>query len=408
MGEIINTNTAIETQPGGDTGALLDITHSLLADARIALNSSGVLSVPIAELSTLGAGVSSLIPALNTVTQTTSIAADGLYTIANAGVGDVLKAAKNGNFWASLKTADGASKMAQLQKAGPITATTQTAAAFNPATMMMAVALFSIEQELGEIEDMQRQIISFLEIEKESEIEADVESLMSIIKKYKDNWDNERFVSGNHNQVLTYQNRARKNMLGYQKKIAESIGKKPHIVTQAGVKQAFASLEKEFKYYRLSLYTFSLSSLMEVMLSGNFKESYISGIRDELQQMSDAYRDLFEESSHYLEKLSNSAVEANVLKGVGTAGNAVGKFIGSIPLVREGPVDELLQDGGTHLKKNALDMEKDAVHRFAFIGNPGTRVFMEKMDEMIQIYNRTEQICFDDKKIYLLPNKLAV
>lgn len=238
MGEIINTNTAIETQPGGDTGALLDITQSLLADARIALNSSGVLSVPIAELSTLGAGVSSLIPALNTVTQTTSIAADGLYTIANAGVGDVLKAAKNGNFWASLKTADGASKMVQLQEAGAITATTQTAAAFNPATMMMAVALFSIEQELGEIEDMQRQIISFLEIEKESEIEADVESLMSIIKKYKDNWDNERFVSGNHNQVLTYQNRARKNMLGYQKKIVESIGKKQHIVTQASVKQS--------------------------------------------------------------------------------------------------------------------------------------------------------------------------
>lgn len=300
MGEIINTNTAIETQPGGDAGALLDITQSLLADARTALNSSGVLSVPIAELSTLGAGVSSLIPALNTVTQTTSIAADGLYTIANAGVGDVLKAAKNGNFWASLKTAEGTSKMVQLQKAGSITATTQTAAAFNPATMMMAVALFSIEQELGKIEDMQRQIVSFLEIEKESEIEADVESLMSIIKKYKDNWDNEHFVSGNHNQVLTYQNRARKNMLGYQKKIAESIGKKPHIVTQAGVKQAFTSVEKEFKYYRLSLYTFSLSSLMEVMLSGNFKESYISGIRDELQQMSDAYHDLFEESSHYL------------------------------------------------------------------------------------------------------------
>lgn len=195
---------------------------------------------------------------------------------------------------------------------------------------------------------------------------------------------------------------------GYQKKIVESIGKKPHIVTQAGVKQAFASLEKEFKYYRLSLYTFSLSSFMEVMLSGNFKESYISGIRDELQQMSDAYRDLFEESSHYLEKLSNSAVDANVMKGIGTAGNAVGKFIGSIPLIKEGPVDEFLQDGGIHLKKSALDMEKDAVHRFASIGNPGTRMFMEKMDEMIQIYNRTEQICFDDKKIYLLPKKLAV
>ena len=200
-----------------------------------------------------------------------------------------------------------------------------------------------------------------------------------------------------------------KNMLGYQKKIVESIGKKQHIVTQASVKQSFASLEKEFKYYRLSLYTFSLSSLMEVMLSGNFKESYISGIRDELQQMSDAYRDLFEESSHYLEKLSYSAIEANVLKGSRRGEEiAVGKFIGSIPLVREVPVDEFLQDGGTHLKKSALDMEKDAVHRFASIGNPGTRMFMEKMDEMIQIYNRTEQICIDDKKIYLLPKQLAV
>ena len=408
MGEIISTNTAIEKQPDNSAGTLLDVTQGLLADARTAPNSTDVLSVPIAELSTLGAGVSSLIPALNTVTQTTSLAADGLYTIANAGVGDVLKAAKNGNFWGALKTADGASKFVQLQKAGPITATTQTAAALNPATMMMAVALFSIEQELGRIEDMQRQIISFLEIEKESEIEADVESLMSIIRKYKDNWDNERFVSGNHNQVLTYQNRARKNMLGYQKKIAETIEKKQRLVTQANVNQAFTSLEKEFKYYRLSLYTLSLSSLMEVMLSGNFKESYISGIRDELQQMSDTYRDLFEESSQYLEKLSNSAVDANVVKGIGTAGNAVGKFIGSIPLVKEGPVDEFLQDGGTHLKKSALNMEKDAVHRFASIGNPGTRMFMEKMDEMIQIYNRTEQICFDDKKIYLLPKKLAV
>lgn len=141
--------------------------------------------------------------------------------------------------------------------------------------------------------------------------------------------------AGNHNQVLTYQNRARKNMLGYQKKIVESIGKKPHIVTQAGV-NGVRLFGEGIQILRLSLYTFSLSSLMEVMLSGNFKESYISGIRDELQQMSDAYRDLFEESSHYLEKLSNSAVDANVMKGIGTAGNAVGKFIGSIPLVKEG------------------------------------------------------------------------
>ena len=407
MGDVVKMNTAGEVAPVDEEDALLEVTHGLLMDVRTTLDSKKTMSVPIAELATLGAGVSSLIPALNTVTQTITIAKDGLYTLANAGVGDVLKVAKNGNFWGAFKTADGASKFAQLQAAGPISATTQTVAAFNPATMMMAVALFSIEQELRKIEDMQKQIISFLEIEKESEIEADVESLMDIIKKYKDNWDNERFVSGNHNQVLTYQNRARKNMLAYQKKVTEIIGKKQFMVAQTNVKQIFANLEKKFKSYRLSLYIFSLSSLMEILLSGNFKESYIVGIQDELREMTETYRSLFDKSSLYLQKMGGLVLQANILKGVGTAGKAVGKFIGSIPLIKEGPVDEFLQDSGTYLKKNAIGMEKEVVYRFASISNPGIRVFMDKMDDMIQIYNHTKQICFDDKRIYLVADKSA-
>lgn len=407
MGDVIKMNTADEVAPVDEECALLEVTQDILMDARTTFDSKKYMSVPIAELATLGAGLSSLIPALNTITQTTTIAMDGLYTLANAGVGDVLKVAKNGNFWGAFKTADGASKFAQLQAAGPISATTQTAAAINPATMMMAVALFSIEQELGKIEEMQKQIISFLEIEKESEIEADVETLMGIVRKYKMNWDNEHYVASNHKMVLDIQRTARKNMLGCQKKITEIIGKKQLIVAQANVKQAFADLEKKFKYYRLSLYTFSLSSLMEIMLSGNFKESYIEGIKDEIREMTETYRFLFDKGSRYLEKIGGSALEANVLKGVGTAGKAVGKFIGSIPLIKEGPVDEFLQDSGAHIKKSAIDMEKEAVHRLASISNPGTRVFMDKMEDMIQIYNHTEQICFDDKRIYLVADRTA-
>ena len=404
MGDIINLNNTNEIQPVNNENSILEVTQGILMDARSTLESKGIMSVPIAELSTLGAAVSSLIPALNTVTQTTTISADGLYTLANAGVGDVLKVAKNGNFWGAFKTADGASKFAQLQAAGPITATTQTAAALNPATIMMAVALFSIEQELGKIETMQKQILSFLEIEKESEIEADVETLMGIIRKYKLNWDNEHFVASNHKMVLDIQRTARKNMNAYQKKVAEVIGKKQFLVAQTSVKQVFSDLEKKFKYYRLSLYTFSLASLMEIMLSGNFKEEYVTGIKDEIREMTEVYRSLFEKSSGYLEKLGTSALEANLLKGVGTAGKAVGKFIGCIPLIKEGSVDEFLQDSGASLKKNAEGMEKNAVHRFAALNNPGTRVFIEKMEDMIQIYNHTEQICFDDKRIYLVAN----
>lgn len=405
MEEIINTNNSSEVEAVSTKNEFIELTGEMLLDARATINNRKTLSVPIAELSTLGAGVSSLIPALNTVTQTTTFATEGLYQLANADVGDVLKkVARNDNFWGAYKTADGTSKLTQLRPAGPLSATTTTGAAVNPATIMMAVALFSIEKELGNIAEMGRQILSFLEIEKESEIEADVETLMNIVAKYKLNWDNEHYVASNHKLVLDIQRTARKNMNVYQKKVNEVLKEKQFIVAQNKVNTTLSDLEKKFKYYRLSLFTFALGSLMEIMLSGNFKEEYISGIKDEIREMSQTYRTLFGECSIRLEKMGNSALEANVVKGLGTAGEVVGKFIGNIPLVKEGPVDEFLQDKGAHLKSNAIGMEKKSVGAFAAIGNPGTGMFVEKMQDMVQIYNYTSQICFDKEKIYLVAN----
>lgn len=47
-------------------------------------------------------------------------------------------------------------------------------------------------------------------------------------------------------------------------------------------------------------------------------------------------------------------MEANVLKGIGTTGKAVGKFIDSIPVVKEAMVDEFLQENSLKLKRFVL------------------------------------------------------
>lgn len=401
MGDIIKINDDGHA-PVDDLNDLEKITENLLLDARSSLKNKKTMSVPIAELSTLGAGVASLIPAFNTVTTTTTLATDGLYRIANRVVGDSLKMARNGNAWGALKTATGGSKLVQLANATPLTATSQAVSAINPATMMMAVALYSIEKQLGEIAETQKQILSFLEIKDEASIEGNLETLTELINNYKHNWDNEVYVQNSHKMVMDIKRTARSNMLTSQKRVTELIASHKLLVGQGQVKSTLAELEKRFKYYRLALYTYSLASMMEIMLGGNYKEEYISGIKEEIVNLSVNYRNLFENSSLYLEKLGNSAVEANVLKGIGTAGKAVGKFIGSIPLVKEGSVDEFLQDGGANLKKNAIDMKKKAVREFATLNNSGTQVFVDKMEDMIQIYNHTERICFDDKQIYLV------
>lgn len=402
MGEVAKINNSNEVECIRPENDLIELTEGMLSDAQATIESKKTLSVPIGELSTLGTGVSSLIPALNTVTQTTTFTTEGLYQLANASVGDTLKVAKSGNFWGAFKTADGASKFVQLKEAGPVATTTSTATAINPAIMIMAVALFSIEKELDNIAEMEKQILSFLEVEQESEIEADVITLMKIINKYKLNWDNERFVASNHKLVLDIQRTTRKNMNAYSKKINDVLKAKQFIVAQNKVNATLSDLEKKFKYYKLSLYTFSLASLMEIMLSGNFNEEYISDIEDEIREMSQNYRELFGLCSVHLEKMGNSAVEINVVKGLSAASKAVGTFIGNIPLVKDGPVDELLQDKGAHLKSKAKGMEKKSVGAFAALGNPGTGILVERMQDIIRIYNHTSKICLDKENIYLI------
>lgn len=403
MGDIVELNNG-GIAPIDKSKDLMEITEGLLLDTKSSIENKKTMSVPIAELSALGAGVASLVPAFNTVTTTTTLATDGLFTIANKVAGDTLKMVKNGNAWGAMKTATGGSKMVQLAEAGPLTATSQAVSAINPTTMMMAVALYSIEKQLGEIAETQKQILSFLEIKDEAGIEGDLETLSELINNYKHNWDNEIYVQNSHKMVMDIKRTARSNMLASQKRVAELVASKKLVVGQGQVKSTLSEMEKRFKYYKLALYTYSLASMMEIMLGGNYKEEYITGIKDEIIKLSGNYRDLFEKSSLYLEKLGRSAVEANVLKGIGTAGKAVGKFIGSIPLVKEGPVDEFLQDGGANLKKNAIGMEKQAVHQFAALNNSGTHIFVNKMEDMIQIYNHTERICFDNKQIYLVAN----
>ena len=103
-----------------------ELAEGLLADAREQINADTTLSVPIAQLATLGSGVALLVPFFNTVSTTVTVGSQGLYTLANAAMGDALKVARNGNFWGALKTVDGGSKFAQFQEAGPLSAVAKT------------------------------------------------------------------------------------------------------------------------------------------------------------------------------------------------------------------------------------------------------------------------------------------
>ena len=388
--------TAINTSENIDA-----LTEQIIVENDTVLKEADAVILPIAELGTLGYAVTALLPSFRTITQTTTVNTDGLFRLANASVGDTLKKAKDGNFWGAFKKPDGLSKFVKLTQAEPLNSTTKTVMPIDPSTVMVAAALYTIEKKLDSIEEMQKQILTFLETEKESQIEADVRILVGTLKEFKFNWDKEVFINAHYKQALDIKRTAEKNLQSYQKELQDIKVKTP-VVANANVNATVELLLKKFRYYKMSLYLFSMSSFIEVMLLGDFREEHILKIKEDIEARSMRYRQIYGACSAYIERIAGNAIEANVLKGIGTAGKAMGDLIGSIPLVKEGPVDEWLQGGGDTLKKNAKGMEADAVKALAAAGNPGTGVFTEKLNTLNQISNHTSGICFDRENIYLV------
>lgn len=399
--ELNNSINCLETKnaQNSDINALI---KDLLVNVPGDFAERALISMPIAELSTLGAGMASLLPAFRTVTQTTEVGVQGMYQIANAMPGDILKAAKDGTSWASLKTENGASKMVKLKEAGPLTVESKSVMSINPATMMMAAALYSIECQLGNISESIDKLTFFIETEKESEIKADLKTLNSIINKYKHSWDNERFVNSNYKMVCDIQRTALKHMTSYEDRIAKLADKGKGLLVKSKVDSLLADFQKDFSHYRLSLYTFSMASFMEIMFGEKYNEDAISNMKKTLEEEALKYRKIYSQCSSMLEQLADKSIEQNLLQGIGFVGKKAGALISEIPLIKEGPVDEFLQAGGEKLDKRASRIISDTLAAFSEMSDPRIGVFTRKMDDMIQIYNHTEVICFDKEKIYLV------
>ena len=67
---------------------------------------------------------------------------------------------------------------------------------------MITISLCEIEKDINEIKEISRNILTFLENDKESEIESDIKILNRIIMDYKYNWEDEQYIDNNYNQIL--------------------------------------------------------------------------------------------------------------------------------------------------------------------------------------------------------------
>ena len=62
----------------------------------------------------------------------------------------------------------------------------------------MAATLMSIDKKLDSIQEIQQEIIKFLEQKEKSNLKGNLDTLYDVINNYKYNWNNEKYKTNKH------------------------------------------------------------------------------------------------------------------------------------------------------------------------------------------------------------------
>lgn len=375
------------------------------AIAEKASHLSEYKKIPLAEIAGLGGVFAELSPALRTVAHTVTFDGLGYMPINNLG-GEALKTfskASSELFAGSFKSVEtGKSVMAKFIKIGPQTITSNVIMPINPVMMGMAVMMVSINKKLDAIQKTQKEILSFLQEDKQAEIQGDLNMLTDILDKYKYNWENEQYRNNYHMKALDIKQSAEKNIIFYQKQIADKIKGLPSVYLNQVIRDLMNKIADDFHNYNMALYLFSFASYLEVMLLGNFSQDYLTSVAQRVRDYQDYYLEQVEKCCDYFTRVSGDSVQMKVQGAVGKAGKFLGNLIGSTALLSKGPVDEWLIDSGEQILQGKENKINALVEEFAKKQDRGCEIFVDSIQNVMFISNETQAVLFDDKYLYLV------
>lgn len=377
--------------------------EAMLEEVNIDIISAETIKLPIEQLGLLGAGIASMLPPLRAISQNITFNNGNLFRWVNSAnaAGTLKLNAKDNLLGGAFIDKQGISRYAKFQAAGAQSATAVTVMPIDPAKIMMAAALISIEHKINDIAETQKKILTFLENDKEAEIESDLKILTDIAKELKFNWDNTEYTTNHYKLALDIKRSAEKNIIFCRKQIEQAVkqGKAIHTQNTVDVKQK--NLQKLFRYYRMALYIYSFASYIETMLLGNFESDYIHQIKEQVEKRCEEYKSVHSDCYKILEKSSSGSIEKHILNGVGAAAGAVGSLIGNIPLIKEGQADEWLTDKGAEIRTKSQNIGESTLAVFKECEETGCIIFMDNLELVDRLYNHTSDIYIDRENVYL-------
>lgn len=358
--------------------------------------SGGVVAkIPFTEVSALGSAFSSL----GQVFQAS--ASEPLYRcVFPHGVTGALAQAKDGTgALGTILKADGGLAQARWVEAG------QAAVAINPTTVLMSVAILGIAKQVNDIKQSQQEIISILERDKKNQLLADYDILSDYMENYRFYWNNRETVTVNLNQVKNIKRNADKDIRSYRDQLEDLISPKRQMFEKLSSSMKIGKILDRFVHYKLALHVMAFATYLEVMLSRNFQAEYLDKVIAELREFAFQYRTLYTECYDKIEGLKKEGIEAQVTGGLAWLSKSVGNAIGSIPVIKNGQVDEFLIAAGESIDAADRKRLEDTLGFFIKHKSSDLIPVAEHLDAINQMANEKTEVVMSDNVIYVLSDQ---
>lgn len=355
------------------------------------LASQTYLKLPLSRVATLGVGLEPVTAALQQVINH-SQAVSGYYKV-TLPAGTHLAQFTNSPDFLGTVLSNGSNTIAGQAHLTPILC--------NPTMLFMAAALASVDQKLDTIQETQQEMLDIIIQKEKSQLKGNLDFLTDVFYNYKFNWNDEKYKSANHGQVLAVRRESGQKIDFCREQITKKLGKRSLLHSDQDVRKLREKIESDLEDYRLALYLYGFGYFLEILLQENFTSDYLVGIASKLDGMALQYRDLYSVVYTRLEEMSRSSLQTRVVSGLAAASKTAGGALAKVPVLSKSPVDEALIAAGDKMDSHEAEKARSVLMQLADHQSGCVSPFIEHIQTIDRLYNQPMTMIFDQDTLYL-------
>lgn len=383
---------------------LMDITY--YPSLEEVENKNDYVKIPLSKLASLGMIGSLFVEQTQTVT--TTLNTEGLFS-AVIPKGMHLASAKDGsgNLGTLLDANNKLAGQARFKEVSGINATQTITAPINPAIAAMSLMLLSIDKKLDTIQESQKEIISLIKTKEHGDIKGNIQYLYDILKDLKNHFTDEQYKKEYRLKVHDIMQDAYKYIETYKERLAEAIKKNRRFRISLEIDKEVKSLVEDFSYYRLTIFMFTYSHYLEVLLGSRIDQDIIQNELNRLDSVKLEYRKIYTDLYNYLEGIYKSSIDRQAVNVLGSASKELGKIMNKVPLLEKAPLDEAFVNLGQNLQKSNDKVLVKSLENLRNYKQLNVEGFERQYQSLAYMYSGENRIFFDKENLYVYEHCLV-